>query len=84
MMDESERMRYHTAAAEYFTADIMQMAQDALFTVAHHYNAAIRMSEQQLKDGTAKQEQIQHIVSVYYEAAKVKLFLNPSCALTMI
>eukprot|EP00026_Physarum_polycephalum_P000069 Phypoly_transcript_00069.p1 GENE.Phypoly_transcript_00069~~Phypoly_transcript_00069.p1 ORF type:complete len:1500 (+),score=218.75 Phypoly_transcript_00069:162-4661(+) len=70
MMEETEKIRYHIAAAEYFNGDFSTMTQDTLFTIAHHYNAAIPTLERQLKNNVADQAQIQHIVRVYYEAAK--------------
>jgi hypothetical protein len=71
MMEQDEKVRYHIAAAEYFDGDLSQITQDTLFTIAHHYNAAIPMLEQQLQDNVADQAQIQHIIRVYFEAAKV-------------
>lgn len=70
MMDEPERFRYHIAAAEFFTGDLSQITQDVLFTIAHHYNAAFPLLEQK---NHADPAQIQQIVRIYYEAAKVTL-----------
>jgi hypothetical protein len=71
MMDKSERIRYHGAAAELYIGEFSQLPQDVLFTIAHHYNVSIAMFEQQIQDGAADQAQIERIVHVYYEAAKV-------------
>ena len=79
MMDQSARVRYHIAAAEFFTGDFSQIAQDVLFTIAHHYHPAVPMLEQQIKDNVADEAQIQQIVSVYYEAAKVMTHPSISC-----
>lgn len=71
-MEENERINYHIAAAEYFCpSDLSLVPQDVLFTIAHHYNVAIHKFQQQLQAKTANQTQIQHIVKIYYEAAKV-------------
>jgi len=76
MMDEGNRIRYHIAAAEYFS-DLSQITQDVLFTIAHHYNDAIPMLEQKIKVGEADAAQIKQIVQLYYEAAKVLCFWKP-------
>lgn len=51
---------------------LLNTLQDILFTVAHHYNVAINKLEKDAKDKKLDADQIKKIVTVYYEAAKVK------------